>query len=147
MQPHLRNDMLYLLRILEAAEKIMLYTGAFSEAMEFYEYKDQLNFNASLNLLAQIGEQGNKISATLVQKHPQADWVQIRGMRNRIVHDYTGVDIYIVFETVKREIPELKSKISAVVKTELNEGNFDREEFDIAKTSPYLRHIDFPLFD
>jgi|CXWL01.1.fsa_nt_gi uncharacterized protein with HEPN domain len=146
MQPHLKNDLLYLLRILESSEKITIYTSDFHEAMEFFEHKDQITFNACLNLLTQIGEQGNKLSGILVEKHKQPDWIKIKGMRNRIVHDYSGIDIFIVFETVKTYIPQLKSQIVPVIRAELLAGNFDKEELAIAQTSPYLRHVDFGLF-
>jgi len=146
MQPHLKNDLLYLLRILESSEKILLYTNDFNGVIEFFEHKDQITLNACLNLLAQIGEQANKLSGTLVEKHMQPDWIKIRGMRNRIVHDYTGIDLYIVFDTIKKYIPELKSQIIPVIRAELQAGNFDKEELDIAQTSPYLRHVDFDLF-
>lgn len=146
MQPHLKNDLLYLLRILESSEKIIRYTTDFNEAIEFFDHKDQMTLNACLNLLAQIGEQANKLSTTLVEKHTQPDWIKIRGMRNRIVHDYTGIDLYIVFDTIKKYIPELKSQIIPVIRAELQAENFDKEELEIAKTSPYLRHIDFGLF-
>ncbi len=146
MQRHLKNDLLYLLRILESAEKIILYSGEFNKAMEFFDNRDQITFNAALNLLAQIGEQAAKLSTSLLEKHPQPDWVKIRGMRNRIVHDYTGIDIHIVFETVKKYIPELKSQLITVIRAELQAGSFDIEAFAIAKSSPYLRHIDFSHF-
>ncbi len=146
MQPHLKNDLLFLLRILESSEKIILYTDEFKKAMEFFEHNDQMIFNACLNLLTQIGEQANKLSITLVDKHKGPDWIKIKGMRNRIVHDYTGIDIDIVFETVKKYIPALKAQIIPVIRTELLAGNFDKEELSIAQTSPYLRHVDFGLF-
>lgn len=146
MQPHLKNDLLFLLRILESSEKIILYTDEFNEAMDFFDYKNQMTFNACLNLLAQIGEQANKLSTTLVGRHKEPDWIKIKGMRNRIVHDYTGIDIYIVFETIKKYIPLLKSQIVPVIRAEILAGNFDREELAIAQTSPYLRHVDFSVF-
>ena len=56
MQQHIKNDMLYLLRILEAAKKVQLYTSSFTDWESFYFSNDQLEFNACLN--------------QLVQKHP-----------------------------------------------------------------------------
>lgn len=145
MQPHLKNDLLYILRILEAAEKIMLYARPFLNAPDFFSANDQKEFNACLNLLGQIGEQSNKLSKTLTEKYLQTDWVQIRGMRNRIVHDYSGIDLFITFDSIKKNLPVLKTVLSEIVRRELNNGNFDKEEFTIAQTSPYLRHIDFAL--
>ena len=145
MQPHLKNDLLYLLRILEAAEKIMLYASPFLNAPEFFSANDQKEFNACLNLLGQIGEQSNKLSKTLTEKYPQTDWAQIRGMRNRIVHDYSGIDLFITFDNIKNHIPGLKTSLSDIVRAGLANDNFDKEEFAIAQTSPYLRHVDFDL--
>ena len=145
MQPHLKNDLLYLLRILEASEKIMLYAAPFLNAQDFFSANDQKEFNACLNLLGQIGEQSNKLSKTLIEKYPQTDWTQIRGMRNRIVHDYSGIDLFITFDSIKKYIPELKTSISNIIRAELYNGNFDKKEFAIAQTSPYLRHVDFAL--
>ena len=145
MQPHLKNDLLYLLRILEAAEKIMLYATPFEDAQDFFAAKDQMAFNACLNLPGQIGEQSNKSSKTLTEKYPEPDWNLIRGMRNRIVHDYSGIDLYVAFDNIKKQIPALKISISGIVKRELTAGNFDKEEFTIAQTSPYLRHVDFDV--
>ena len=146
MQQHIKNDLLYLLRVLEAAEKIILYSSPFNQPQDFFEANDQKDFNACLNLLSQVGEQCNKLSKTLIEKYPEIDWVSVKGLRNRIVHDYTGIDLYIIFETVKKSIPELPAVIVEMIRTETGNGNFDREELSVAETSPYLRHIDFSLF-
>jgi uncharacterized protein with HEPN domain len=132
--------------MLESAEKIILYCSGLKDAMVFFNHNDQMTFNACLNLLAQIGEQAGKLSTTLTAKHTAPDWNKIKGMRNRIVHDYTGIDVFIVFDTVKNYIPELRNRLITITKAELHAGNFDKEELAIAATSPYLRHIDFTVF-
>ena len=68
-----------------------------------------------------------------------------QGNENRIVHDYSGIDHFITFDNIKKHIPVLKTALSDIVRAELNNGNFDKEEFTIAQTSPYLRHVDFGL--
>lgn len=60
MLPNKKNDLLYLLNILESIEKIKLYVASSTDAEEFYQMNDQLNFNAALNLLANIGESASK---------------------------------------------------------------------------------------
>lgn len=60
MQQKPENDLIYLLASLEAAEKIMLYSGNFENATLFFESENQLHFNASLLLLATIGENVSK---------------------------------------------------------------------------------------
>ena len=54
MLPNKKNDLLYLLNILESIEKIRLYGAETQDAEAFYQLNDQLNFNASLNLLTNI---------------------------------------------------------------------------------------------
>lgn len=53
MQPHLKNDLLYLLRIIEACEKIRLYAASFRTASDLFLAQEQMVFNACLNQLAQ----------------------------------------------------------------------------------------------
>lgn len=96
--------------------------------------------------MAQIGEQAKKISSTLTDKYPKIPWAKIKGFRNRIIHDYVGIDIENVFQVIQTEVPDLHNEVVSIVSTELLIGTFDREEFEIAKTSPYLKHIDFSLF-
>lgn len=146
MQPHIKNDLLYLLRILEASQKLRLYTDRFGDYEKFYGSNNQLEFNACLHQMSQIGEQAKKISDTLTNKYPNVSWAEIRGLRNRIIHDYIGIDIEKVFQIIKNNVPELHSDIISIVSEELTNGTFEKEEFEIAKTSPYLIHVDFSLF-
>jgi uncharacterized protein with HEPN domain len=100
-----------------------------------------------LNLLCQIGEQSSRLSKTLVARYPCIDWTAIRGMRNRIVHDYTGIDVFITFETIKSFVPKLPVELALIIRTEIREGNFDLEELKVARQSPYLKHVDFSLLE
>jgi uncharacterized protein with HEPN domain len=143
MQPHLKNDLLYLLRMLEAVEKINLYSLAFSDPLVFFDANDGKEFNACLMLLTQLGEQAGKISKELKERHKAINWNEIKSFRNRAVHDYTGLDRFLTFEIIKEHVPLLKQSVSKILSFELREGNFDKDEFAIAQTSPYLKHVDF----
>ena len=147
MHPHIKNDLLYLLRILEACQKLKLYSENISTFEDFYYSNDQLELNACLNQMAQVGEQAKKISGTLIDKYPQIPWMKIKGFRNRIIHDYIGIDIENVFRIIQNDVPELHDQIVPIVSQEVKAGIFEREEFEIAKTSPYLKHVDFSLFE
>jgi uncharacterized protein with HEPN domain len=143
MQQHIKNDMLYLLRMMEAAQKIQLYASSFTDWESFYFSNDQLEFNACLNQLGHIGEQAKKLSNTLTDKYSNVPWQKIKSFRNRIIHEYIGIDTENVFQIIQTNIPELHTQIIPIIIAELKDGNFDREEFEISKTSPYLKHIDF----
>ena len=135
--------MLYLLRMVEACEKIRLYNGEITEPLLFFDLNDQKEFNACLTLLAQIGEQVNKLSDEVKSDNKNIDWEKIKTFRNRIVHDYTGIDKFITFEIIRKDIPVLIHNLTLIVRICLDHHIFDVSEFELAKTSPYLRHVRF----
>ena len=143
MLPGIKNDLMYLLNVLESIEKILLYSKDCNNAETFYEINDQLNFNASLNLFANIGENIGKISDELKQRYPDIDWKQIKGFRNRVVHDYVNIDTFMVFDIIKKDLELLKNSLLKIIPSELDAGNFDKEEFEQASKSFYYRHINF----
>lgn len=84
-----------MLRILESVGKIEIYSRGYRDAITFFEANDQQPFNASLALLMNIGEQTNKLSEGLREKYSNTPWREIKAYRNRIAHDYTGIDKFI----------------------------------------------------
>lgn len=143
MLPGIKNDLMYLLNVIESTEKIVLYSENCSDAEAFYEMNDQLNFNASLNLFANIGENIGKISDELKQVYIDIDWKQVKDLRNRVVHDYVNIDTFTIFDIIKNNLAILKNKLMKIITIELGNGNFDSEEYRDAKKSFYYRHINF----
>lgn len=143
MLSQIKNDLLYLLNILESIGKINLYVGDIDNAEDFYYANDQLNFNATLNLFGNIGENAGKISEELKIKNNHIHWQDIKDFRNKIVHDYIGIDMFVVFEIIKNELPVLKDNINTIISIELKNRNFDVMEYNEAKKSFYYRHISF----
>ena len=70
MLPNERNDLLYLLNILEYIGKIWKYTRGVKDAENLFELNEQMNLNASLTLLVNIGESVSKITEGLKQEYP-----------------------------------------------------------------------------
>jgi len=143
MQPGIKNDLLYLLGILESIGKIELYVKHCYTADNFYYFNEQLNFNASLNLMANIGELCAQTSSELKSKYPDVEWQKVKDLRNRIVHDYAGLNIYIVFKVIKTDLPILKEEIEQIIKEELLLNTFDPEEIKVAQNSTFYSHVDF----
>lgn len=143
MLAEIKNDLLYLLNILESIEKIIIYSAKTGTAEDFYYANDQLNFNATLNLLANCGENVRKISAQLKEKNPGIQWQDIMDFRNKVVHDYMGLDIYIIFRIIKNDLVSLKKKIFKIISEEIMNNNFNEQEIELAKGSFYYRHIPF----
>jgi uncharacterized protein with HEPN domain len=143
MLPNEKNDLLYLINILEYIGKIWKYTEGINDVEELFEKNDQLNLNASLKLLENIGENVSKISDNLKQEYSNIEWKKINDFRNRIVHDYVGIDLAIVYEIITNDLKILKPEIVNIIKQKLKQNVFDIEEMDTCKGSKYYRNIDF----
>ena len=139
------KDLLYLLRILEAIGKILLYSKDYKNAEEFVFTNDQKDFNASLLLLMQIGESAAKTSKETKQKFPEIKWHTMKGFRNRVAHEYVSIDQLIVFSIIKNDLPELVVQISNCIKKQVEEGVFNKTELEISKGSIFYQHVNFSL--
>ncbi|MGE4170134.1 MAG: DUF86 domain-containing protein [Candidatus Margulisiibacteriota bacterium] len=104
----LNKNLLYLLTVLEAIEKIWIYTQSFSNAATFFEANNQKEFNATLNLLIAIGEESKKIDAELKHATSTLDWTAIATLRNELSHNYRGVDPDIIWDIVQYHLNPLK---------------------------------------
>jgi uncharacterized protein with HEPN domain len=143
MLPNEKNDLMYLLNILEYIGKIWKYTGKTNDAEELFELNDQMNLNASLTLLANIGENAQKITEKLKQEYSNIEWQQIRNFRNRIVHDYAGIDLAIVYEVITNDLKILKPEFEKIIKEQTKQRIFDVEEIKLCKESKFYKYIDF----
>ena len=57
--------------------------------------------------LIQVAENSDKLTDAFKSQHPEIPWRAVKGMRNRIVHEYGNVDLTVVYDTVKYDIPDL----------------------------------------
>lgn len=83
--------------------------------------------------LLQIGELVNRLdTAYLEETKNQINWNAIRGMRNRLAHEYLKIDYNIVFSIVEKEIPELNNFLESEINKKYdfmeNINNADNEE-------------------
>ena len=100
-------------------QKIRFYCQTiidFAENKHYEEFRNdnQLNFAISF-ALSQIGEEAAKLTEELRTKHNQIPWRNIIGIRHRIVHDYSGSNMIVLWEVVKESIPELLSEINQIL--------------------------------
>ena len=78
--------------------------------------KDKKTINAVIRSLEVMGEALKEIPLELKEKCPEIPWKYITGMRDKLIHEYHGVDLEIVWEVIKREIPPLKPKFEELLK-------------------------------
>ena len=67
--------------------------------------------------LQTLGQSVLKISDALKAPHPEVDWRSIVGFRNVLVHDYLGINLIRVWQIVENDLPDLKQKITAILKS------------------------------
>lgn len=61
--------------------------------------------------LSQIGELANKIDKEFEKSNPSIPWRVLYGLRNKIVHDYEGVNLVLIWDIVKDDLPELNNQL------------------------------------
>lgn len=67
-----------------------------------------------------IGEACKKLPEEFRAKYPHVDWKEIAGTRDKLIHNYFGVDYDIVWDIIQNELPELNSDISRILNIESN---------------------------
>jgi uncharacterized protein with HEPN domain len=73
--------------------------------------KDKRTYLAVVRCLEIIGEAAGQVGKEISDSHPEIPWSEMRGMRNKLIHNYFGIDEDIVWKVVKEEIPALKPSI------------------------------------
>jgi len=79
-------------------------------------YSDEEKKRAVVRSLEIIGEATKNIPVDFKLKWTIVEWKQMSGMRDRLIHDYFGVDYYIVWDVVRNKIPGLKESIESIIK-------------------------------
>jgi len=143
MLPNEKNDLMYLINILEYIGKIWKYTEGVNEPEELFELNEQMNLNASLTLIANIGENVSKITEKLKQNYSNIEWQKIKDFRNRVVHDYVGIDLAIVYGAITNDFKVLKVEVEKIIKEQIDKKIFDIEELKLCKESNYYKYVDF----
>jgi uncharacterized protein with HEPN domain len=75
--------------------------------------KDEKTASAVLYELTIIGEAARVLTDSLKTELVEVPWIDIIGMRNRIVHEYFSIDYDVLWNTIEKDIPELKKTIEA----------------------------------
>jgi len=135
------KNLLYVLTILEAIEKITLYAQSYQDADALLEANDQMNFNACQTLLLAIGEETKKIDKALKNEFSSIPWKQIANFRNRLAHDYRGVDPDVTYEIIIDYLPGLKKVMIEM----LQKIDYEENVLVDAINSKYYKHLAYLL--
>ncbi len=106
---------MYLQDLLLAMTRIAEYIDGYS----FDEFKkDYKTVDAVIRNFEVIGEASKKLPAELREKYPDVPWSEMYLLRNKVSHEYFGVDYEIIWDVAKNYLPENKSQIAYILKTE-----------------------------
>jgi uncharacterized protein with HEPN domain len=64
-----------------------------------------------------IGEAANRLPDSFKDEHSEIEWIKIIGLRHRIVHEYFGVDLGIIWEILRRDLPAFKEQLQDIRST------------------------------
>jgi len=103
-----KDDLTYIEHILDCIRKIK----EFSEGISCKEFFDnELVQDAVIRNIELIGEASKKITPETKLISGEIPWKEIAGMRDKLIHDYLGVDVEVVWRTIKEDIPTLERLI------------------------------------
>jgi uncharacterized protein with HEPN domain len=98
--------------VIEAIDKIMLYTAD----MDFEDFaRNDLVKDAVARNFTIIGEASSRVEDSFREQYPDVEWQKIRGLRNRVVHDYVGIDYRILWMIREENLPDFKVQIEKII--------------------------------
>lgn len=106
------DEFTYFEDIIFSAELAISFIGKMSITDLYDDIKTQ---DAIIRRVSIMGEATRRISDDLKNKYPQIPWNQIRAMRNALIHEYDEVDIQVVWDTVKNDLPPLVESLRKIL--------------------------------
>jgi len=108
----MKNDKAYLEHITEAIKTIEDYIAG----MNYETFKNnKMAVDAVIRELAVVGEASNNLSQEFIDSHLGLPFRDAIDMRNFLIHEYFGINIQLVWETAKDDLPELKKFIEKII--------------------------------
>jgi uncharacterized protein with HEPN domain len=103
----------YIEDIIEAMDDAM----SFVKSMDYDDFvKDRKTIYAVIRAIEIIGEAVKKIPESVRNRYLQIPWRDMAGMRDKLIHEYFGVDLRAVWDTIKKDIPNLKPSFDKILK-------------------------------
>jgi uncharacterized protein with HEPN domain len=107
------KDKIVIQKIINYIKEAILFT----KDLDFDAFmNDAKTMLATAFIIGQIGELVRVLSEETQMANPQIPWINIRGMRNRIIHDYDNVDMKIMWRTVIVNMPELLKQLEELLR-------------------------------
>ncbi len=108
------DDKVYLRHILDAIDRIENYLR--NRSREEFE-RETLLQDGVIRQLEIIGEATRHITEELREQYPEIPWQDMVGMRNKLIHDYLGVDVDLVWVTATEDLQDLRKQVEVILNT------------------------------
>ena len=109
------KEYMSLVKMIEYIDKSIKYT----EGYTFEEFcDDDKTVDATIFSISQIGELVKNISKETMNRYSNIEWNMIKGLRNRIVHDYEGISLRSIWFVLQNDIVELKDELKFIIQNE-----------------------------
>ena len=101
----------YINDLIQACEDIL----SFTEGMSYSDFaSDKKTINAVVRSLEVIGEATKKLPMSLRGKYPDVPWKHMAGMRDKLIHEYFGIDKQMIWQVVQKHIPKILPSIKEI---------------------------------
>ena len=107
-----RTDRLLIEDMRDAIDRIAAYTEGMEKAAFL---SDRKTVDAVVRNLEVVGVAANRLTAGTRDRRSDIEWPQIIGLRNRVVHEYFGVDTEIVWEIINKNLPGFKHELQSLL--------------------------------
>ena len=102
----------YLHDIIEYAQKAMNFLEGID--LDGFKLNDEKSL-AVIRALEVIGEAARHIPKSARKKYPKVPWEDMTGIRDKLIHDYVGVDMEVIWRTVKEDLPAMKDAVQEIL--------------------------------
>ena len=113
----MKDDLVYVLHIRDSIIRIKDYTSTGQASF----MSESIRQDATIRNLEIIGEAVKQLSMDTREAHPEIPWKQIAGMRDKMVHEYFGVNLRLVWDVVERALPQLLATVDSIIKKSENQ--------------------------
>ena len=110
-----RNWKIRITDILQCILKIRRFTKGYN----FEDFQDdEKTIDSVLRNLEIIGEAARHVPEEIRKRYPEIPWAEMLTMRNIVIHEYHGVNLSIIWQTVKEDLPPLVSPLKQILQAE-----------------------------